>query len=415
MSYNLTPEGRKYLEKGMPEQQLMWLLSDPMPMDEAKEKIENFSIALQWCMKNKWIEIKNKELFVLQKMPEKYHLKEALKSIEEGKEISKELLSTLVSRRLILEERETREKKAEQFVGKEIGALTEDLIVTKKWKEVTFKKYNVESAGRPINIGKRQPYALFLKEIRDKLMELGFKELPEKTVVSEFWNFDALYQPQNHPARNWTASYGMKNPQYGDLPDKKIVDKVKQAHENGVSGSTGWRYKWDAKKASRLVPIMHDTAMSPMALSSGIEIPGKYFQIVRCYRPDVIDATHGIEFNQFGGFVADENITFRHLLGLLKEVAKEFANTDKVRFYTDYFPFVEPGVQLSAKHPDLGWVEFGGAGLFREELTKPLGINVPVIAWGLGIDRLAMFKLGINDIREMFSYKLDWLRSAKVI
>ena len=103
------------------------------------------------------------------------------------------------------------------------------------------------------------------------------------------------------------------------------------------------------------------------------------------------------------------------LLGLLKEVAKEFANTDKVRFYTDYFPFTEPSVQLSAKHPQLGWVEFGGAGLFREELTAPLGINVPVIAWGLGIDRLAMFKLGINDIREMFSYKLDWLRSAKVI
>jgi len=148
---------------------------------------------------------------------------------------------------------------------------------------------------------------------------------------------------------------------------------------------------------------------------SGLEIPGKYFQIVRCYRPDVIDATHGVEFNQMGGFVIDENITFRHLLGLLKEFAKEMAGTDKVRFYTDYFPFTEPSVQLSAKHPDLGWIEFGGAGLFREELTAPLGIKQPVIAWGLGIDRLAMFKLGITDIRELFSYKLDWLRNVKVI
>ncbi len=415
MVYTLTDEGRKYLKEGLPEEQLMWDLAKPMSMEEAKGKVPNFSIALQWALKNKWIEIKDGLIKKIKDLPDRYELKEALFVAEKGKEISKDTLSVLLSRRLLSEEKETREKKAERLVGKEIANLTEDLIVTKKWKEVAFKTYNVESVGRPLHIGKRQPYARFLADVRRKLAEIGFKELPYKTIVTEFWNFDALFQPQNHPARNWTDTYVMKNPKYGNLPDPKLVAKVKQAHEKGIVNSKGWGYKWDEKKASRLMPIAHDTAMSPMHMISGLEVPGKYFQIARCYRPDVIDATHGVEFNQMGGFVIDENITFRHLLGLLKEFATEIAGTDKVRFYTDYFPFVEPGVQLSAKHPDLGWIEFGGAGLFREELTTPLGIKQPVIAWGLGIDRLAMFKLGIKDIRELFSYKLDWLRSSKVI
>ncbi|MBI4163180.1 MAG: phenylalanine--tRNA ligase subunit alpha [Candidatus Aenigmarchaeota archaeon] len=415
MVYALTDEGRKYLKGGLPEEQLMWSLTKSMSTEEAKAKVPNFSIALQWAIKNKWVEIKDGLIRKIKDLPDKYELKESLFAAEQGKEIGKDVLSMLLSRRLLIEEKETREKKAEKFVGKEIANLTEDLIVTKKWKEVTFKPYNIESVGRPLNIGKRQPYTRFLTEVRRKLAEIGFKELTYKTIITEFWNFDALFQPQNHPARNWTDTYVMKNPKYGDLPDSKLVAKVKQAHEKGVAGSKGWGYKWDEKKASRLMPIAHDTAMSPAHMISGLEIPGKYFQIVRCHRPDVIDATHGVEFNQMGGFVIDENITFRHLLGLLKEFAKEMANTDKVRFYTDYFPFTEPSVQLSAKHPDLGWIEFGGAGLFREELTSPLDVKQPVIAWGLGIDRLAMFKLGITDIRELFSYKLDWLRNAKGI
>jgi phenylalanyl-tRNA synthetase alpha chain len=70
---------------------------------------------------------------------------------------------------------------------------------------------------------------------------------------------------------------------------------------------------------------------------------------------------------------------------------------------------------MSAKHPELGWVEFGGAGIFREELTAALGVTVPVIAWGIGIDRLAMFKLGIKDIRYLFATDLKWLREAPVV
>ena len=163
------------------------------------------------------------------------------------------------------------------------------------------------------------------------------------------------------------------------------------------------------------MPAAHGTAHSARQLIKGVETPGKYFAIARCFRPDVIDATHLIEFNQLEGFVVDENLNFRHLLGLLKEFAVKFAGAEDVKFFPDYYPFTEPSVQLSAKHPELGWIELGGAGMFRPEMLENLGIKGQAIAWGIGIDRLAMFKLGIKDIRQLFSQDLDWLRRKELV
>ena len=137
--------------------------------------------------------------------------------------------------------------------------------------------------------------------------------------------------------------------------------------------------------------------------------------MVRCFRPDVVDATHLPDFNQVGGFVIEEHITFAHLKGLLKMFAEEFCNTDQIRIVPAYFPFTEPSAELMAKHPDLGWIELAGSGVFRPEMCKPLGVEKPVIAWGVGLERLAMFKLGIKDIRQLFSHDLQFLRTAKVI
>ena len=163
------------------------------------------------------------------------------------------------------------------------------------------------------------------------------------------------------------------------------------------------------------MPRAHGTACSARQLAAGVDVPGKYFSIVRCFRPDVIDATHGVEFNQTEGIIIDDSLSFRSLLGVLKQFASEFAGAEEVKFYPDYYPFTEPSVQLSARHPKLGWIELGGAGIFRPELTEPLGVRQPVIAWGIGIDRLAMFRLGIRDIRELFSQDLNWLRNQVII
>jgi phenylalanyl-tRNA synthetase alpha chain len=153
-----------------------------------------------------------------------------------------------------------------------------------------------------------------------------------------------------------------------------------------------------------------------MLASPDLKIPGKYFGIARCFRPDVVDATHAVDFYQTEGIIIEEGLNIRHLFSLLKMFAKEFAGTEEIKLVPGYFPFTEPSVELFAKHPEMGWIELGGAGIFRPEVVVPLlGKDVPVLAWGIGIDRIAMFKLGITDIRQLFSHDLDYLRNAKVI
>ncbi len=299
---------------------------------------------------------------------------------------------------------------------REVSVLTPELIKSGKWREVEFRKFDIKAPVRRIYPGKKQPYRAFLDKIRRRLIEMGFIEMTvESLIETQFWNFDALFQPQNHPAREWTDTYQLKYPKRGYLPEKELVERVKEAHERGLAGSRGWGYTWSPERAMLLMPRAHGTALDARQLAKGVEIPGKYFTIQRVFRPDVLDRTHLIEFNQIDGFVVGEDLNFRHLLGILKRFAVEIAGAKKVKFLPDYYPFTEPSVQMSAYHPELGWVEFGGAGIFREEMTKALGIDAPVIAWGIGIDRLAMFKLGIDDIRYLFSYDLRWLREAKLV
>ena len=420
-SYSLTEEGKEYLEKGLPEKNLVLLL-DNMPQKSATlgkliPKVKNFPIALKWALEKEWVMKKGDEIILMKPVPEEIPEEEALKKIAEGKEVDEEILKVLIERNLVQKVSETYKIVEEGLAksGNVIDVLTHEILTTKLWKGKKFKAIDVTQVRKKLELskispGKRQPYNQFLSEIRKKLAEMGFIEMRGPTIETEFWNFDALYQPQNHPARDWWSTYRMKQPKFGLLP-KKFVGVVKKAHEKGVAGSTGWGYKWDPRIAMQLMPRAHCTCLSARTLASKPKIPGKYFAIARCFRPDVIDASHGVEFNQVEGIVLGE-VNFKNLLGLLKQFAEEIAGTEKVRFIPDYFPFTEPSAQLSAKHSELGWIEFGGSGIFREELTYPLGIKVPVLAWGLGIDRLAMFRLGINDIRNLFSKDLKWLREV---
>jgi len=409
MIYRLTAEGKEYLKTGLPEQQLCALLAKgPLGLEDAKNRLKPFSIALAWAKQKKLVSFEGGKL-VLLKEPKDKPEQHALEAVARNQDVHTDMLSMLIKRKLVEEVREDIKSRAEKFVGTEVAELTPELVSTGMWKKVKIKPYNVTTVGQRISPGKRQPYAAFLDNVRRKLVSLGFCEMKGPLIESEFWNFDALFQPQSHPARDWADTYQLEEPAFGDLPAKRIVEAVKNSHE------TSWKYKWDPKKAARLMPRAHDTAISPRCLAKGVKIPGKYFNMARCFRPDVLDATHLIEFNQTGGFVIDENLTFRNLLGILKMFAVEVAGADCVKFTPDYYPFTEPSVQMSAKHPDLGWIELAGAGIFREEVTKPLGVDTPVIAWGIGIDRLAMFKLGIKDIRYLFSTDLEWLRNEKIV
>jgi phenylalanyl-tRNA synthetase alpha chain len=300
----------------------------------------------------------------------------------------------------------------------EVTQLTPELVVTGKWRTVKLQGYNIKAPVAETWPGKKHPYLQFLDEVKEKLVALGFREMTGPTVETSFFNFDALYMPQDHPAREIFGIYLVKSPKYGNLAShRRVIQNVKKTHEDGWNtGSTGWRYNYSVKEASRLILRGHGTCQSVRTLlNKNLEVPGKYFSFVRCYRPEVLDKTHLTEFNQVEGIIIDKDLTLRDLLGVLEKFAVEIAGADKVKFKPDYFPFTEPSVELNAYRKGYGWIEFGGSGIFRPEVTLPLGIKEPVLAWGLGVDRLYMMKARIDDIRQIFSQDLDWIRRKEMV
>lgn len=416
--YLLTEEGKRYLREATPEKRLINILKEKkrVEINSVKDILkEDATIGINWAKKFGWIEIKGKEIILI-KIPEIFEIDEAIYKISKKLQVRKDIIEILLKRNLIKEEKEDITKKAEEQIKKGVKSLTPELIKSGLWRNITFQAYDISIVGRKEYIGKRHPYIKFLSSIRKKLVSLGFKEMESPTIELEFWNFDALYQPQEHPSRDWTQTYTLRYPKEGKLPSKELVEKVKSTHENGwITRSIGWRYKWDPLKASKLIPRAHATCCSARTLASNPEIPGKYFAIKRCFRPDVIDATHGVEFNQCEGIVIEKKLSFRDMIGILKTLTRELVGIDDIRIKPDYYPFTEPSIEVSAKHPKLGWIEFAGAGIFREEVTLPLGIKDVVLAWGIGIDRLAMIKLGVNDIRELFTKDLVWLREKEIL
>ena len=424
----LTDLAKKYVNVEFPQEKLLEIIKDKIEINELSKKIgKYFNIALGLAKKEGFIKLENGYIVLnadKDKILERYKKihKDLQKIINKQLPENKELLE---KEKLIFKENKNiflvfKSKNADKLnlsnVKTETISLTKQMLKTGDWKNKVFKKYNVEAEVDDLNGAKFQPYKRFLDLIRKKLTAMGFEEMSTELITTEFFNFDVLFQPQNHPARTWTDTYSLKKPNKGKLPEKEKVDLIKAAHETGgKANSKGWRYKWNPEIAMKLMPAAQGTAFSAKKMFEGIKVPKRYFAIAHVYRPDVLDATHLNEFNQLEGFVIANKINFKHLLGLLKQFAIEVAGAEDVMFYPDYYPFTEPSVQMSAKHPKLGWVEFGGAGIFRPEITENLGIKQRVIAWGLGIDRLAMFNLGINDIRQLFSQNIDWLRKKPIV
>ncbi|MFX0185272.1 MAG: phenylalanine--tRNA ligase subunit alpha [Candidatus Hodarchaeota archaeon] len=301
------------------------------------------------------------------------------------------------------------------FTGEEISQLTPDILKDGSWKTKSFREYNIEGPCPRIVFGKKNPYRTFLDSVKIKLISLGFEEMRGPLVESEFWNMDALYMPQYHPARDIHDAYYIKSPTYCKVIKEPNYSNVSDTHTfGGNTDSIGWRYKFDKERTKRLVLRSQGTALSIRQLSEQPKIPGKYFALARCFRYDTVDSTHAPDFFQVEGIVLGKEINFKHLLGILKLFALEIAKSKEMKFVPAYFPFTEPSVEVHMKHPVLGWLELGGAGIFRPEVTTPQGIDVPVIAWGLGLDRMAMVALEIQDIRDLFSCDLNFIRSKRV-
>jgi phenylalanyl-tRNA synthetase alpha chain len=293
---------------------------------------------------------------------------------------------------------------------KQVAALTSDMLKDGSWREVELRRFNI-AAPPHVPTGRRNPYRAYLDLVKSKLLAMGFEEMTGSMVQQEFWNMDALFLPQFHPAREIHDVYFVEDARdqgfaKADEIEGGALEPVALEHEGkGKTGSRGWDYDFDRERTKRLVLRSQGTVLSARWLQQA-KVPGKYFAMARCFRYDTVDATHAPDFFQVEGIVTSEETSFSHLLGLLKVFAYEMARSEEVKFVPGYFPFTEPSVEVHMKHPRLGWVELGGAGIFRPEVTEPHGITTPVIAWGLGLDRMAMVALGIDDIRHLFTNNL---------
>ena len=437
----LTEEGLEYAEHGLPEKKLLDLLAkEEQEIEKLKKTFDKFNIALVWLKKNGWAEIKEGKLHLTEKGKEALTLElpeeRVLSALKEGRMLAskfdEEILKRLERRGLIKRRQEVKKEFSLTEFGRkiapsielkeEIGQLTPQILRSKKWKKKPLRAYDIKLPVPKTFPGKKHFLTQVIEYIRKIWLEMGFKEMKGPIIEVSFWNFDALYQPQDHPARDLADTLYMKVPEKGKLPNKELVEAVKATHEYGwTCNSTGWQYKWDPEFAKKCVLRTHTTSLSARTLAKLREdikneaLPAKYFSVGRCFRNETLDWKHLIEFYQTDGIVVDENVNFRHLLGYLKRFFSKLG-FPKARFRPSYFPYTEMSVEIEVLHPDLKkWIELGGAGMFRSEVVKPLlGRDIPVLAWGPGFERLVMINYGIKDIRELYWNDLKQLREVKL-
>ena len=287
-----------------------------------------------------------------------------------------------------------------------ITVLKQQDIVSGAWRNAIFKKYDLSIDVPTVYPVRKHPYIQFLNYVRYVISSMGFFEVKGPYVESELWNFDILFVPQYHPARRDTDVYFIKG-----LPpaseDEGLLKVVKEVHEYG------WGYRWDPLKALRLILRTHTTPVSIRTICERGGGEYRAFSLDRVFRPDTPDPTHLMEFHQLEGIIVGRRVAFKHLLGFFKAFAK-FLGLGEVRFKPAYFPFTEPSVEGFIKHPKLGWIEVFPGGMFRPEVLKAVGLEgYNVAAWGIGIDRIAMLILGIDDIRNLYTNNLQVIRRIR--
>lgn len=422
-NHSLTQEGSQWLkENTLPEIELYKAVSSGIKKIPELKKFKYFDIGLMWAKRKNMIKIEGDSVYALSLQKNFDAEIKMLERVENGLIIDADNVAELKRRGLIEEKLEKSEiifitKKGLEITkagsDEKIGKLTPEIIKSGKWHN-GMRSYDVTIKSGRLITGKKHITSLWAEKIRKIFLDMGFKEAAGPFVESSFWCFDALYQPQDHPSRELADTFYMKKPVKSKLPEASLVTGVKKAHERGVNGSTGWMYKWSDEVAKNPVMRTHTTAVSARSLY-GLTPPAKIFCIGRAFRNETVDYKHLPEFTQVEGIVVDENVTFRDLLGYLKEFYWHLG-FEKIRFRPAYFPYtemsVEPEVYFEEKKE---WVELGGAGIFRPEVTNPLGVDVPVLAWGLSLERPIALMTGLNDIRNFyFKNDLKLLRDTKV-
>jgi len=437
----LAINGILYKKKGLPERRLLNLLYKKRILSlreaqkESKLSNDEFKASLGVLKKKALIELKNGKIIFNAKREEltKKTIEEtfieslplnivsltpeqrfALESLQKRRDI----LEILEKKKINIEVTKfgkelSRKKMASKELIEQIDSNT--LKNDKNWKGKKFRRYDLESPLPKIYGGKKHFVNQAIDYAKNVWTEMGFAEMDGNLIQSSFWNFDALFTPQDHPVREMQDTFFIDKKENITF-DKKLLKSIKDVHEKGVLGSKGWGYEWDEEESKKTVLRTHTTCLSGIKLHElkNKNYPKKFFAVGKCFRNETVDWAHGFEFNQTEGIVIDPNANFRHLLGYLKQFFKKMG-FEKIRFSPAYFPYTEPSVEINVWHPERKvWLELGGAGIFRPEVVIPLlGEYVPVLAWGPGLDRILMDYYKIKDLRELYKNNLTQLRNMK--
>ncbi|MHA1267022.1 MAG: phenylalanine--tRNA ligase subunit alpha [Candidatus Helarchaeota archaeon] len=432
-SYELTQEGKSYLDTQLPEEELINLIMQkPLTITEIKEQMQDktrFNIAMNWAKKNQWIEIEKGTVKIKKAQAEAISKKiRAIKSALSNLDIKDPtILKELMQRNLVVEKdkkldfyklkKSVSDKKVEELLTSNLKTAVSSVdLLTGSWKNYQYKKYSVDTPTEKLLFGRKSVYLEFLNTIREGLLALGFEEFDSPLVDLEFYNCDLLFMPQDHVARGIHDLFFVDSKKIGEIKNRKLLERVKMVHYNGAdTGSTGWNYEFDEKKSSNLILRSQTTAVSAHTLEVIMNRPGpmKMFCLGKCFRPDTIDRTHSFEFWQCEGIICGDNLSIKHLFGMLTEIC-HMVGVEEIKFMPGYFPFTEPSVSGFIKHPKLGWIEALPGGIFRPELLYPYNYKKTVLAYGIGVTRLAMTALGIDDIRDVYSTDIELLRNLPI-
>ncbi|MBD3158114.1 MAG: phenylalanine--tRNA ligase subunit alpha [Candidatus Lokiarchaeota archaeon] len=436
VDYALTEEGKEYQKTGLPEVRLTKAVNDlggKAEFDAALQKADleerTKGISISWAKRNGWLEITKEDgenLFISLEESPSSPMRDLLENVSSKQPIdedSQDILQQAIQRTLVEEHitkkfigkiPSSKRNEAEEAISKQargISLLTPKMLAEGTWKERPFKPFNIETESAFASYGKKHPYREFNEWLREIFLGLGFTEWFGPYVETEFWNNDALFVPQDHVAREVQDQFRITEPyDHGDILDEEYFKAVKSEHEGkGVTGSEGWDSLFSREVSTRLCLRSHTTPVSMRYLWEHREPPQKMFIVDRNFRAEKLSAKHAQEFNQCDGIIMDEGLTLRDLMGFIEEICHR-VGIEKVKFKPGQFPFTEPSIEGFAKHEELGWIEVAPGGIFRPEVTRPLGIEEPVLAWGIGSGRLYMAAMGISDIRQLYSRDLEWLR-----
>ena len=294
-----------------------------------------------------------------------------------------------------------------------IAEITPELLQGNSWKNAEFKPYDVSLESSTPLTGKPHPMQSLIERIRSIFLEMGFTEIEGNYVQTAGWNMDALFIPQDHPAREMQDTFYLSNPK--SIPiENNMLKQWKSIHEHGGdTGSIGWGGEFSKDIAQRGLLRTHTTVNTVKYISENPNDPCRVFGIGRVFRNESIDRTHLPEFHQIEGIIMEPGANLPMLVTTLKTFYEKMGYPE-VRVRPAYFPYTEPSLEIEVKWRGQ-WLELGGAGIFRPEVTEPLGCSSPVLAWGMGLERLAMLVLGLDDIRQLYISDLEWLKSQPVL